>query len=81
MLLPCACLHRLLHHFSTYWSAGVFLATRTPFMCAAVHLSKHLVKRFLLWPHRSGRHKRLVHALTVFLDQLVPTAFYGVLPE
>lgn len=65
---------------SNYWSAGVFLATRTPFMCGAVHLTKHLIKRYLLHPHRQGRHKKLVHALTIVLDQLLPTAFYGRCP-
>lgn len=64
---------------STYWSAGVFLATRTPFLCAAVHFTKHLIKKYLLRPHRQGRHRRLVHAATVVLDQLLPTAFYGPL--
>jgi hypothetical protein len=62
---------------SNYWTTGVFLATRTPFMCGAVHLAKHMIKRFLLRPHRQGRHKKLVRALTVVLDQLLPTAFYG----
>ena len=62
---------------SNYWSAGIFLATRTPFMCGAVHLTKHLIKRFLLRPHRQGRHKKLVKAITVVLDQLLPPAFYG----
>lgn len=65
---------------STYWSAGMFLATRAPFMCAAVHFGKHLIKRYVLRPHREGRHKRLVKVATIILDQLLPTAFYGERP-
>jgi hypothetical protein len=55
----------------------VFLATRAPLMCGAVHFLKHLIHQHVLRPRRNGRHRRLVRAAAFVLDQLLPTAFYG----
>lgn len=62
-----------------WWSIGWFLATRSPFMCAAVYFTKHLVKKHLLEPHANGRRKRLVKAATFVMDELIPVSFYGPL--
>lgn len=58
---------------------SVFLATRTPIMCAAMHVAKHLLRKHVLRPHAHGRMRRLVAAVTFVLDELLPTGFYGPL--
>eukprot|EP00878_Enallax_costatus_P004829 GHUV01005081.1.p1 GENE.GHUV01005081.1~~GHUV01005081.1.p1 ORF type:complete len:208 (+),score=46.47 GHUV01005081.1:321-944(+) len=62
-----------------WWHIGWFLATRTPFMCAAVYVTKHLVQEHLLKPHANGRCKKVVKAASFVLDELIPTGFYGPL--
>jgi hypothetical protein len=62
-----------------WWSIGFFLATRTPFMCAVVHYSKHILKKHILERHKQGRLHQLVIAAEFVLDELLPTGFYGAL--
>lgn len=63
-----------------WWAIGVFLATRTPLMCAAVHAAKAGARRLLRLVKKDGRAaRRLVAVANFVLDELVPTGFYGPL--